>query len=284
VFAAIDVPPELADLHAFLLGLAQDVYAPLQALGEARGFGPKVNILHEAEPGLLMIDDGYCRLSHSGRSVRFLCDGELVYIASERPAHTSLSSELTTRTNWISQERFARALAADPGLMQRWHSYQDVQLQLMTSICAQYALDDQQLGMKLRNAAGGEVLIREGEQLREVLVLISGSATVMVDDIPVGAVAAGEFIGEMSFLSETRCGATVVANEQCVLQVIDRESFATVIRSRPNTMVVLARTLAERLVRANRLSAEGAAARLARPLTVHPPAAIGSADSREGKR
>jgi CRP-like cAMP-binding protein len=40
-----------------------------------------------------------------------------------------------------------------------------------------------------------------------------------------------------------------------MVQVIDRDSFAAVIRSRPHTMFVLARTLAERLVRANLASA-----------------------------
>jgi len=101
------------------------------------------------------------------------------------------------------------------------------------------------------------VLIRQGEPLCEVFVMVDGAADVLVDGVKVGRVVAGEFMGEMSFLTETNCGATVVASEDCMVQVIDRDSFAAVIRFRPQTMFVLARTLAERLVRANLASVAG---------------------------
>lgn len=255
MFAAIDVPPELQDLHALTVGLAYDVYTPLQPLGEAREFRAHADLLHESPPGVLMIDDGYLRLSHSGRTVRFFRDGDLLQVVPEQPASTRLTSELLTRTTWISAERFGQALAADSGLLQRWNAYQDAQFQLMAAICAQYATDDHQLAMKLKNCKAGDVLLRQGQRAGEVLVMIEGSASVLVNDVHVGMIRAGEFIGEMGFLTETDSGATVVASEDCVLQVIDNDSFASVVRSRPHTMFVLARTLAERLRRSNQLSA-----------------------------
>jgi CRP-like cAMP-binding protein len=256
MFAAIDVSAEVEALHAYTRQLAQTLYGRLSQLGVPREVGGGVDVLRAIEPGLLMIEEGYVRLSHSGRTVRFFGEGDLLLIAAGQPCHSRVAGEFLTRGLLLPSERFVQLLAAEPALMQEWHDYQDAQFHLMSAICALYATDDQNLAMSLRKCASGELLVRQGERLREVLVLIDGAAEVSVDGVCIGHVTRGEFIGEMSLLTDAPCAATVVASQQCLLQVIDQDSFAAVIRSRPHTMVALARTLAERLVRANRLSAE----------------------------
>jgi len=62
MFAPIDVPNEVTELHAHTVLLAEDMSTALQALGEPRNFLSDVDILREAEPGLLRIDDGYLKL------------------------------------------------------------------------------------------------------------------------------------------------------------------------------------------------------------------------------
>jgi hypothetical protein len=262
VFAVIDVPADVEELHAATRQIAQDLYAQLREHGLPRELNGGVDIFRGIEPGLLMIEEGFLRLSHAGRTVRFFGEGDLVLITGLQPAGTQLAGEFLTHGTWLDAARFGSILATDANMMGQWQSYQDAQFHLMSSICAQYAADDRDLGMKLRKCASGEILMRQGERLCEVLVLIDGRAEVMVDGVCVGDVARGEFIGEMSFLTEAPCAATVVTRQECMLQVIDHESFAAVVRSRPHAMVALARTLAERLARANRLNAESSAARL----------------------
>jgi hypothetical protein len=255
MFAVIDVSPEAEALHAYTRQLAERLYGRLCPLAVPRELAGGSDILRAVDPGLLMIEEGYLRLSHSGRTVRIFGEGDLLLVVAGQPCHGKVSGEFLTRGLWLPVERFAQALAADPTIMQDWHCYQDAQFQLMSAICALYAADDQNLAMSLRKCASGERLVRQGERLREVLVLIDGGAEVSVDGVCIGRVARGEFIGEMSLLTDAPCAATVVASQECLVQVIDQDSFAAVIRSRPHMMVALARTLAERLARANRLNA-----------------------------
>ena len=57
----------------------------------------------------------------------------------------------------------------------------------------------------------------------------------------------GEFFGELSFLSDQPCNATVTATTACMVQLISRDDFEQLIQSRPHVMVELAKTLARRV-------------------------------------
>ena len=97
----------------------------------------------------------------------------------------------------------------------------------------------------------GDVIIEEGYGTEEVFVLIDGEARAFSEGVEVGKIHPGEFLGEISFLTDTVCSATVILSEASLVQVIRKDNFAKIIRSRPETMIQLSTTLAERLLRAN---------------------------------
>jgi CRP-like cAMP-binding protein len=81
--------------------------------------------------------------------------------------------------------------------------------------------------------------------------MLEGSASVQVRGNTVGAIAEGEVFGEISFLTGQPRSASVIATSPCLVQVIEREQFAVMVRANPQLMVHVATTLANRVVELN---------------------------------
>jgi len=83
----------------------------------------------------------------------------------------------------------------------------------------------------IRDAGEGDVLIREGDTTREMLVLLDGKAEVWKrdpqggEDLLLAEIEAGESIGELAMLRSERRVATVRAVRPCKLFVLDHTGF-----------------------------------------------------------
>tara|TARA_B100001013_G_C24555873_1_gene420510 strand:- start:202 stop:852 length:651 start_codon:yes stop_codon:yes gene_type:complete len=63
------------------------------------------------------------------------------------------------------------------------------------------------------HASAGDTLAVQGENLGRIMLVFHGLADVSIDEGKVAEVRDGEFIGEMSFLTEEEASATVTATE-----------------------------------------------------------------------
>tara|TARA_B100000949_G_scaffold139627_1_gene122724 strand:+ start:47 stop:697 length:651 start_codon:yes stop_codon:yes gene_type:complete len=63
------------------------------------------------------------------------------------------------------------------------------------------------------HASAGDTLAVQGENLGRIMLVFHGVADVSIDEGKVAEVKDGEFIGEMSFLTEEEASATVTATE-----------------------------------------------------------------------
>ncbi|MBV9210548.1 MAG: cyclic nucleotide-binding domain-containing protein [Acidobacteria bacterium] len=103
--------------------------------------------------------------------------------------------------------------------------------------------------------APGEALCVEGEQGREVFIILAGRVNVMkLDEAgrehPVNTEGAGGFIGEMAVLDPAPRSATVVAtSEGARVLRLDGEAFLDSLSDDPSIAVGVIRTLAQRLRR-----------------------------------
>ena len=92
----------------------------------------------------------------------------------------------------------------------------------------------------------GEILIVDGESVRELFVLVSGKLNVEKDGSLVATVVEpGACVGELSLLLGTAATADVVAAEESVLAVID--DAATMLDGGHALPLALAQLLAKRL-------------------------------------
>ena len=74
-----------------------------------------------------------------------------------------------------------------------------------------------------RTALAGDTLIRQGEPLRELLLILSGHVSVRVNGRQVAELGTGEILGEMALIDSSPPAATVVAlDEVFVLSLATR--------------------------------------------------------------
>lgn len=100
-----------------------------------------------------------------------------------------------------------------------------------------------------RTCLPGEVVFREGDQSKEVFLILSGSVEVTKqtssDSQLINTLRGGEIFGEMgSLTNEPRC-ATVTASEKTRLIVVNNKSFS---RALINDQMPIIRPLAQQLV------------------------------------
>jgi CRP-like cAMP-binding protein len=114
------------------------------------------------------------------------------------------------------------------------------------------ALDELSVGASQRSVRGGETIIREGEDGDCLFVIAEGRVrtekrTPSGDDWTVRFYEAGGAFGELSLLDRVRRSATVVAETDARLVVIERERFVDFGDRHPAAGLAVTRRLAERL-------------------------------------
>jgi CRP-like cAMP-binding protein len=95
----------------------------------------------------------------------------------------------------------------------------------------------------------GEVIARQGEPGDEMYIIVSGAIGVV--DRASGKVVArrgpGEYVGEMAVLSLEPRMASLVAEADVRVLVIEQTAFGAILRERPETSLALIRELCQRL-------------------------------------
>jgi anti-sigma regulatory factor (Ser/Thr protein kinase) len=100
----------------------------------------------------------------------------------------------------------------------------------------------------------GEIIFSEGEESNYLYYIVSGKLKIISEGKVIGTLSPDDlFLGEMSFLLNDRRSATVRSQGRSALLKISKESFINVVKNNPHYGIVLARLLAQRLERLNRL-------------------------------
>jgi CRP/FNR family transcriptional regulator, cyclic AMP receptor protein len=94
----------------------------------------------------------------------------------------------------------------------------------------------------------GYVLTREGDTGQEFFVLVEGKAEVSVKGKSLGERGAGEFLGEIALLEDTKRTATVTATTPLRLFVLTRQDFRRLVDQNPDVERKVLQTLARRIV------------------------------------
>jgi CRP-like cAMP-binding protein len=106
----------------------------------------------------------------------------------------------------------------------------------------------------------GQVLCRQGEVATAAYVIDDGDASVKVGEHVIGAVGAGEIVGEMGLLDYRPRSATVVARTPMKVYVIDARRFESVLEDTPTLARNLLRELTGRIRGLDQARADEAAA------------------------
>lgn len=102
----------------------------------------------------------------------------------------------------------------------------------------------------------GEIVFSEGEESNYLYYIASGKFAIYSEGKLVSTLTPDDiFMGEMSFLLNDKRSATVRSVGTSVLLKISQEDFIHVIKDNPHYGIILARLLAQRLERLNRITA-----------------------------
>jgi len=108
--------------------------------------------------------------------------------------------------------------------------------------------------MKSRDVKPGEIIFREGEPSDFLYYIVKGRFHVIVNDKIVSSLSADDiFMGEMSFLLNNKRSASVQAVSKGKLIEVSKKDFIEAIKKKPHYALFLARLLAQRIQRLNRI-------------------------------
>jgi len=82
----------------------------------------------------------------------------------------------------------------------------------------------------------GRVLMKEGESAREFVIIVEGKATVRRRNKVIAHVEAGDFLGEMAIIAGGPRTATVTADTDMILEVLNRREFNALLDDQPGIM------------------------------------------------
>jgi CRP/FNR family transcriptional regulator, cyclic AMP receptor protein len=95
----------------------------------------------------------------------------------------------------------------------------------------------------------GKKLLDEGTFAYEFVVIETGSATVIVEGVPVNHLGAGDFFGEIALLATPRRTASVETTSATRVAVITGPNFRAMLREFPQIAERITKVMEERLRR-----------------------------------
>ncbi len=105
---------------------------------------------------------------------------------------------------------------------------------------------------ELRKLNAGDELTRQGQFGSELIVVLTGSASVDISGTKVTELGPGEVIGEMSFLDHGPRTATIIATTPMDIGVLTIKGFEDVAKQSPGLWRLIAVGLARRLREADK--------------------------------
>ena len=253
MLALINIPPDLEALEARCNELGQNIRKDLAANGE-KFFPEKGEDLIGSFPGAwIYVCSGTFHFLIENKIVRFFTAGGWMPTFSHGE-NTKIFSEFASEVDVFDRETISRSLAALPELLGRFLELRTLQERVVAWLCALQAQAPVKAPVSMRPFEAGQVILREGEEAKEVFEMVQGTASVTVKGVQISTIRDGQIFGELSFFTDSNRFATVTAIQDCLVQVMDKDVFLSLMQYRPQMVDNLVRTLCRRLLEANRLA------------------------------
>src|SRR5213078_4303607 len=114
-----------------------------------------------------------------------------------------------------------------------WERYHSLEERILLGLAGTLALEDVAPNTRMTRYRRDDVIVTEGSPAEEIFVMVEGGASVRIQGHTVGTIAEGEVFGEISFLTGQPRSASVVALGSCLVQAIERQQFAAMVKANP---------------------------------------------------
>lgn len=248
-----DIPEYLEELDRASRILGAQLFTNLPDRGREIICAANTDITIQAVPSLIYIISGCLKWFDQQRLVRLYSDGDWLFGNPNGVGNgCRVVSDFGCQARVFPQREFLAAVIANSQLLEQWQYYQEKQNRILLGLAGILSTEDTRTNFLIKSVRPGEIIVTEGAKSHEVYVMIEGQALVQIKGHPIGQITANEIFGEISFLTEQPRSATVIAQSACLVQIIEREQFAFLIKSKPELLRRTATTLAQRLIELNR--------------------------------
>jgi len=115
------------------------------------------------------------------------------------------------------------------------------------------AIDDDIINTYGKYFKKGDFLIKEGEESRDVFLIMKGSVIVTKEVNTIKKVLAilgpGEIVGEMSFFESTTRSASCIADDDVITINFTDETFSEIYKVHPRWLVQILESLSKRIIK-----------------------------------
>ncbi len=179
-----------------------------------------------------LVQSGSVTLEYMGRRIKGLAPGDIVgpWLGSVAPL-SLVTREGAVELIGFDQAVIGNLLAADPEKLALWCSFQAASSASFFAEFAELKAVSVPPVPEHRSFAPGDIILREGDQGREVFLLTEGSAEVSVRGTRVGEIHRDEIFGALAALTEGMRTATVTATSPSICMVFGKNDFRDYIRS-----------------------------------------------------
>jgi CRP-like cAMP-binding protein len=236
--------------------LPRDAFVELVNRLSYRRYLAGEQILREGAPGrsFYVIVDGKVRIwkkMPDGADLELATLGEGAFfgemaLLSGAPRTANVSAEEDTELLEVSDSVLRRLARTHPQVVKSLKSF--YRQRLLSNVMAISPLfkdfgpaERKQIMEKfrLRQAAPGEIVIKEGAQSDGLYVVLHGAVQVTAHEVPLARLKEGDIFGEMSLLARQPATATVTSPGNSILLRLPREQFQELVVTHPQILALV---------------------------------------------
>lgn len=201
---------------------------------------------------VFLIEEGTIGQEQNNATLFYYDSGDLVGIDQyEELPRGKFFAEGPVRVRPYHRDKLLKALSSTPELSQLWAKYLIADCNRRTMIISLLGKGVDRASLGFKHFKAGDVIIQEGTASDTVYSIVEGHAEVFVKGIKVGEVLEDEIFGAHSLLTNSPRTATVIASNACMVLVVPREQFETLLQTHPKICMSLMENMARQIVSLN---------------------------------
>lgn len=206
----------------------------------------------EYQGKVYLVVDGSIAYRQGGKTMFHYDEGDLIGMEHQFTNELSvLGSDTYVELQGFDFKAFYDNVAIDHKMLHLWSQLLLCHNAVLAAFTGMANNEENPANLGFKRYQKGDVIIREGDPANEVYAIVEGHAEVFVNDTHVGEVLEEEIFGAMALFTNSPRSATVIATRPCMVLVVPRDQFMTLIQSHPRIGMNLIEHMARQIVSLN---------------------------------
>lgn len=202
---------------------------------------------------LFILREGNIKYEKNDRLIFLYEEGDLVgFEKIYFDSGATIRTEFAVIVDEYHVPDFFEALRRDAKKHEEWNRYLAARMALFDMMFGNFIKAEARYTPSIQSFQPGDVIIEENTEGTEVFTMIDGTADAYVGKTKVGEVLPDEIFGAIAALTGLPRTASVVASSPCTVASAPRDSFKSLLDSRPNTAIKLIEDMARVIVSMNK--------------------------------